>query len=381
MEEFEQLTQRLAKLQAKNRRETLFKLKELYPDESGEVLFSTTPDANANVVEAESKQTIVIQNTEKKLPRFSGSNPPSHGEVNYRKWQRAAIKLLAEKDLSEDKKKDAVLRSLQGKADDIIDVLRESLSAKGICDVLEAKYGNTIDGEQLLIEFYQMYQPPSKSCSEYLSELFIEIGDVVKYEGIPKDLMNTVLLKQFIRGTSDENMVDKLRLEDQVKNPPEFSNLIVSVRREENKRKERRDRQSKFLGRSRAATVAEGEEQAELPTPLPPPQKPAPTAVRDFEREEMVRMQQRLAELERLAADDIEPPPPDPVHSPEFIQMQQRLANVEQKLKVRNRDIFCYRCGKSDGHMATECFEPPNKQLVDEMMAARRQRRSRKPLN
>ena len=98
-------------------------------------------------------------------------------------------------------------------------------------------------------------------------------------------------------------------------------------------------------------------------------------------------MQQRIAELERMA-DDIEEPA-EPVlaavaaPSPEFVQMQQRLANVERKLnQVRERDIFCYRCGEGDGHMATDCVNPPNKKLVDEKMAARRQRRQRhKPLN
>ena len=44
-EEFDKLSERLGKLQPKNRRETLFKLKELYPDESGEIEFANSNTA------------------------------------------------------------------------------------------------------------------------------------------------------------------------------------------------------------------------------------------------------------------------------------------------------------------------------------------------
>ena len=366
-EEFDKLCEKLNSLNQKSRRHTMHRLSTMYSESPGEKPFTPPPQDHENVTIRrgqavnETQNVIVQQQTDRKLPRFSGSVPPSHGEVSFRRWQRAANRLLEEKDddVSEVKKKSAILRSLNGTADDIVEIYRHKSSIE-LVEILEKKYGGTIDGDDLLVEFYTIFQSEKQSASDYLSELFVELGDVVKYEGVPEELMDVVLLKQFIRGTSDDEIMNKLRLEDQVKNPPSFPDLISSIRREETKRAERKLRHKQQV-RARAAVVSE----PEVPAVTPP------------DNREMHRMQQRLAELESLAA-SIEPgpapQPPEP--SAEFVQLQQRLASVEQKLTVRKRNIFCYRCGQ-DAHMATECENPANKKLVEEKVAARRQRQNK----
>ena len=93
------------------------------------------------------------------------------------------------------------------------------------------------------------------------------------------------------------------------------------------------------------------------------------------------RMQLRLAELEKLASPEpqLETAPSTTKESPELVQISQRLADIEKRMssQVRNTSIFCYRCG-IDSHMATECKNSPNKQLVQQKMETRRRERTSK---
>jgi hypothetical protein len=344
-------------------------------DESGEFTKKTNPSlshdqdfsgllpqlATANLSQ------ITVEQADKKLPRFSGSDRLSQGEVSYRRWQRAATRLV-EENISEPQKKKALLKSLQGKADDIADLHRGKSSAE-LLDVLDKNFGGTVDGDELLIDFYQILQGDKQTASEYVSFLFIELGEVVKFGGLSIDQMPKVLLKQFIRGTSDEDMLNKLKLEDKVANPPTFPDLISSIRREESKRTERRLRHKKQV-RVHATTVKS-----------------------DVSSDELHHLRQRLTELEAtsvgveserevpaLAVPQMpssqEPEPHVPTASqPGLVQLHQRMATLEEQFStVRNRNVFCYRCGE-DGHLATDCQNAPNKKLVQEKSEARRKRR------
>ena len=84
----------------------------------------------------------------------------------------------------------------------------------------------------------------------------------------------------------------------------------------------------------------------------------------------VLQLEQRLAQLETSAATS---QPPQPQQQPDYVvQLQQRLAEFEREKQVRSRKtVFCYRCGQ-DLHFATDCKNPPNKQLVREKQEARR---------
>ena len=210
-----------------------------------------------------------------------------------------------------------------------------------------------VDGEELLIDFYNIIRKEKQTLSEYISDLYIELGDVVKHGGLHLDHVNKTLLKQFIRGCCDDDLLVKLRLEDEVSNPPQFPDLIARIRREEARRTGRR-LLSKKQARSQAVVVEE------------------PAA----DEAEVELLRRRVAQLEAAASKAEPQPAPTPVAmvttSPEVAQLQHRLAEVEDKLKVRqNSNIFCYRCGQ-DAHMATECQNPPNKALVQEKREARK---------
>ena len=182
-----------------------------------------------------------------------------------------------------------------------------------------------------------MYQDESQTASDFLSDLYVELVEVVKEGGATLSQTPRLLLKQFVRGCRDENLITKLELEKKYSSQIEFPDLISMVRREEARRTERKLR-LKRSAHSRAAV----------------------------ENAEMVSLQQKVVELEAkcqsLEVKEVvnESVPVDP----QVGQLQQRLAQVEAELdKVRKRSFFCYKCG-IDNHIASQCHNVPNKTLV-----------------
>lgn len=354
---FSELRDRFEKLQEKDRRRTLDRLSLLYCAENPSNTTAASQEAGAQA-QATVTNVVVENSSDKKLPRFSGSDKLGQGEVSYRRWQRAANRLKDETATTEEQKKKAILRSLVGEADDIADLNRQK-SVSQIIDILDKKYGNMIDGEDLLIEFYQIFQKEKQYASDYVSELYVELGDVVKYGGLTIDNLDKTLLKQFLRGCSDEELLTKLRLEDKVDSPPTFPDLIACIRREEARRTARRLR-SRKQAKVHAVTL----EQAES----------------GVSGTELAQVQHRMAELEATASQVRSSPQPASQGSsqveiqPELVQLQQRMAEVEKKLNtVRNTNVFCYRCGQ-DFHLATECENKPNKELVQQKVQLRKEK-------
>ena len=311
--EFEELRRRFDALPTVGDRKRTFKrLSQMYfphedlpftEEETGKTSVSQSLDMSASGGHKPQTVTQTVQSTNvtvedgslKKLPRFSGAEKPSQGEVTYRKWRREAQRLIDDKSVKEEQKRRAVFRSLSGGADDIADI-NKSLSVSELIVLFDATYGCLIDGEELLIEFYDILQT-KQTASEYLSELYVELGEVIQYGGLPIESMNKALLKQFLRGCTDDDLLVKLRLDDKLLNPPSFAELIQVVRTEEVKRKARRLRLKK---------------QAKVQSALVQQPKVDP---------EVERLQQRLEQLEATAAASVTvspvAPTPAPVSAPE----------------------------------------------------------------
>ncbi len=331
----DELSERMAKLSSKRRRETLYQLSGQFKDDLGENPInvhseSETKDIPANVT-ANVQNKVYIDNFERRLPRFSSKIPVPNGEVTFKKWKVAADRLMQSKEITEEKIKDYIFRSLLGTPDDIIDQYR-SCSAAEIIDVLEKNYGSVVDGEELLLQFYDMVQSPSQSASDYLQELFVALSQVVQNDGLHEGLLNKTLLKQFLRGSIDEELNLKLRLQEKSYNiPPPYTDLIVSIRREEQLRK------GKKLLRSRQAK-SQGIAVAEKPT--------TSTELEDCRK--------KIADLESKLQQQV-------------LLVQQTVTQQENKVR---KSFFCYRCGK-DFHKATTCVNSPNEELVKSKMAER----------
>ena len=148
------------------------------------------------------------------------------------------------------------------------------------------------------------------------------------------------LVRQFLRGTTDEDMLLKLRLDDPHPGAVDYPSLIARVRREEGRRTERRLRLRKVRSNTLSAT----------------PKVPEHSDVRPVNdaSTEVEALGKRVAELE--AKQDVN-------------ALAQRVKHLETSLCKSS--MFCFRCGK-DGHVAYDCTNSPNKELVEEKRAARR---------
>ena len=210
----------------------------------------------------------------------------------------------------------------------------------------------------MLVEFYKKYQNDKQTASDYFSDLFVEIGEEMKYGGLNVADMPKVLLKQFISGTLDEELLIKLRLEDKVDNPPPFLTVLASIRREECRRTERKLRHRK-QARVDAVIIPDAEDKS-----------------REVDAE-IKQLRQRLAELETGGTQSEKIKTEIEDSSSFFVQLQQRVAAVENQLSGTKCFVFCYRCGE-DAHLATACTNMPNKELVDQKVAERRKTRKGK---
>ncbi len=278
---------------------------------------------------------IYIDRNESKLPRFSGAEKLGSGEVNFVKWHRAANRLLSDDSISDNTKKSIIFRSLTGLAEDIADLHRERTPA-AIVDLVKVQFGGLCDGEDLLIAFHQHNQQPNESSTDYLSALFVELGEVLNSGGINSRDMPKLLLKQFIRGSSDEDLITKLRLDDRLDNPPAFPEFIGLVRKEESRRTEKRLR-AKKLARSHQVAAAEETEVDKL-------------------RKEMAELKLQLTSAQQATQ----------THQCQQVSTQ-----------PRTKSFFCFRCG-GDAHYAFDCANPPNKQLVQQKSEEAKNRRFNK---
>ena len=61
-----------------------------------------------------------------------------------------------------------------GTTDDILELVREKDTAE-LVGVLDARYGKIVNRDDLLTDFMSHNQDPNESCSEYFSELYLEV--------------------------------------------------------------------------------------------------------------------------------------------------------------------------------------------------------------
>jgi hypothetical protein len=353
-EEVDALWDRLAKMGESDRRKTLVSLSlsgvERGSESSREGLSSRASSIRGTVGE-QHVGTVIVDTTPRKLKNFSGSPKPGPGEVDFPHWQRAAQRIIDDSELSEARKHTMIVQSLCGSAEDAIELYRDKAVTE-IIALLAKIFGSTADGHDLLADFYQVFQTHSQTTGEYLNHLHIKLCEVVKHGGIPTKDVASTLLRQFQRGTSDDEMLVKLRLDESTESI-EYPDLIERVRREEARRTERRLRVRKGA-RISAVTETEGHSST-------PPSKSSHDCETGKKDDEVSRLRQRVVELE--------------AKSVEVNTLAQKVELLE-----RGRKYFCYRCGQ-DGHLAYDCSEDPNKTLVEEKTAARRKRKGNKTGN
>jgi len=262
----------------------------------------------------------------RKLRTFSGKKPVPGGEVDFETWHLLVRQVVEDEALQETSKKRLVVSSLLRPALDIVSNIEDSAN---IVKTLETVYGNVVEGRELYIQFLSMIQKPKEAASDYLQRLYLALLEVVDQKGAKSEEVPKEILQQFIRGTHEETLCIKLKLEEQFEAPPEFSKLLLQIRKEETKRK-----QSASV-HAVAAESASHETQLQLEA-------------------QVQQLRKKVEQLEGTGT------------------VGKKRGKSCYTSSEQRKSFFCYNCGV-DGHKCRTCRKSPNPSLVQRKLLERQQ--------
>ena len=206
-------------------------------------------EVNKVVVEHVIKEKTNPTVQRRKLRLFSGNQPTPNGEVNFATWRITAKQVIDDSVIDEKEKKRCLIDSLLIPALNFVKYVASQSTAQDVFDKLVKVYGISKDPKEMLHEFSNIYQQSSQSSSEYLEHLYIDLLEIVDESLDAYDERKIIeeLLYQFLRGCFDEDLINKLRLDDrrtqqQIRS---FEELFELVKKEEVKRDQKKKRMEK----------------------------------------------------------------------------------------------------------------------------------------
>lgn len=95
--------------------------------------------------------------------------------------------------------------------------------------------------------------------SSFLRRLQLALSTVVKRGGIPAAEKDKQLIKQFCRGCWYNTVITKFQFEQRKHNPPTFSELLLSLRTEEDRQLVKESLMRKHIGSSKQKVTSQSQ--------------------------------------------------------------------------------------------------------------------------
>lgn len=324
-------------------------------DVLGQLQSLSAEDRKKVVAQLDLSDRIVVESPSVPKPRklrlFSGKKPVPSSEVDFDTWKLLVDQLLEDTTVPEADKKRVIVQNLLRPALDAVKAIQGS--GQDIVEVLSNIYGSVADGHELLIKFQTSYQGEKETASDYLQRIYILLIDTTEKGGADLANVSKLLLEQFIRGSIDDNLILKLKLEEKLENPPTFANLLLSVRKEESKAVEKRLR----LKVGRVSSVIE--DQSSISS----------LQTRVSQLEAQLKQQQSVQKSKVVSS----PVSDDACSKSEATSNSDTKTHKGKFRKFRSRSdrtLFCYRCGE-DGHSIAKCEGQKNPTLVQQKLESR----------
>ncbi|XP_030578824.1 paraneoplastic antigen Ma3 homolog [Archocentrus centrarchus] len=324
------------------------------------------PDIQKVVVEhiVRSQDVVPPMQSQVRLRSFSGKTSRPNNETDYDTW-RAHIELLqSDPSMPPLQISRKILESLLPPAADIVRGLRPESSPAAYLQLLDSAFGTVEDGEELFARFLNTLQDPGEKPSTYLHRLQAALSRVAKRGGIACTEVDKHLLKQFCRGCWDDTLLSALQLEQKKTDPPQFSDLLLLIRSEEDRQQAKSSRMKKHMGttKHRAQLQLQGAYACE-------PEKKhegSNNAIEEL-RKQVASLQSQLTTFMTQKKEKNKGSPWKPQGRTSRPEEGDADAQRQTKKKqiYKPKPWYCFNCGE-DGHIASRCTDPLNPILVGE---------------
>ena len=270
--------------------------------------------------------------------------------------------------LSDSSKKKILLQSLLRPALDTVRSLGDETAVQCF-EYLNNIYGEVVDGQELYVKFLCTNQEEGEMPSDYIQRLYLLAMDTIEQKGMDIQDLSHQLLSQFIRGCPDENLIQKLKLEEGQGSPPSFPQLLLMVRKEESRRTEKRLRLRKETSGALSATVHQLQQQmAEMKQQHMQHQ---PQKQQQYGKQQHIqqqpRQQQPLQQQQQFRQQPQQQSNQGPMGQSTGSQPGQLQWRRNGPRQAQRRRFFCYHCGL-DGHMKNSCVNPRDANKVQQRL-------------
>lgn len=250
-------------------------------------------------------------------------------------------------------------------AADVVEGLRPESPPAAYLQLLDSAFGTVEDGEELFAQFLNTFQDPGEKSSTYLHRLQLALNRAMKRGGVTHEEVDKHLIKQFCRGCWDYTLLKALQLEQKKSSPPQFSDLLLMIRSEEDRQQAKSSRMKKHIGitKQRAqvqfhgAYVCEPEEKDESSI----------SAIEDL-RKQVASLQRQLTTFmsqkttKGASSKGSAGKQQSRMSKPNDTDMQRQ---TKKKQTYKPKPWYCFNCGE-DGHIAPCCTDSANPNLVAE---------------
>lgn len=321
--------------------------------------------------------------SQSRVRTFSGRLPKPNGEVDYDAWRIQVDLLCNDASLSDSQKVRRILESLLSPAADIVKPLGTNATPEAYLTQLESAFGVVEDGEELFATFLGSNQNAGEKPSVYLNRLQTLLTKAISRGGVSVTESDKYLLRQFCRGCWDQSLIIGLQLEHRKPNPPSFPELLLLLRTEEDRRAAKMDRMKKHLGSTKAATHVHSVLSMPVFDEEPATTDPKKHDASSKLEKEVAELRKQVAQLvhkERIKLTH-EEVPSSSTRKESPLQSEHLAAYVTNpdstsRTATPPKPWFCFKCGET-GHIAANCTNSPNPDLVRKKNGELRDKRNR----
>lgn len=185
------------------------------------------------------------------LRAFSGKLPQPGNEADYETWRSSVEQLLTDPTLSDLNHSRKIVDSLLPPASDFIKHLGSQALPSAYLQLFDSAYSTVGDGDKLFAKFMGTLQNAGEKPSNYLHRLQVVLNTATTRGGASADEFDRQLFKQFCRGCWDDSLIAELQLEQKIKPPPSFAELLLLLCTEEDKQANKAMLMKKHLGTSK----------------------------------------------------------------------------------------------------------------------------------